>query len=453
MKMQNLFTKLKKLMLTALLVFSPSLFPSVGSAADVRPVLTGNYNAVVIEGDIVSGDFDAFINIVRENQGRISTVYIFSPGGDFREAMKIGRAMRDLGLISQAPRISETGKPVCDDYLGLDIKPRNNKNCICASAGFFIHIGGVFRSGSYLVVHRPSFASKEFGNLSEEAAKKAFNALQDSAKLYMKDMGVPTHIQEDVLGIPSDKGILLDEKTVFTYFTGYIPHLHEWLNKKCPPVSSSSSDGLDGYREKLLSIPDEIKRDPQKMAAKALDLANTLTAEEAKSLERMNLSERQHSACVIAAEKEKRIDSYRRFFGKSASDVEQDYAKWSQAPQYLGKHFYEVRLTEPFDQKEDFMGGLSLKKSRTAIAPSISLSDGGSKRQVVTSADLLSSANPSPEFITKVIYQLEKAWGEHMAGDGLKVWSWTLNNSIAELNILEAADGKYLHLSVEESPK
>ena len=40
------------------------------------------------------GDFETFIKIIRENQGQIGGVTLFSPGGNFYEAMKIGRALR-----------------------------------------------------------------------------------------------------------------------------------------------------------------------------------------------------------------------------------------------------------------------------------------------------------------------------------------------------------------------
>src|SRR5208282_1914877 len=70
------------------------------TAADIRPLIydTGEYREVVIEGTIEAGDFEKFIKIIRDNEGQISMVYIFSAGGDFYEAMKIGRAMRALEL-------------------------------------------------------------------------------------------------------------------------------------------------------------------------------------------------------------------------------------------------------------------------------------------------------------------------------------------------------------------
>ena len=90
--------------------------PLKALAADVRPHISkaGTYTAIVIEGEIAQGDFETFVKIVRENQGKVDGVYLFTAGGDFREAMKIGRAMRALELASQVPLRDSAGRPDCD---------------------------------------------------------------------------------------------------------------------------------------------------------------------------------------------------------------------------------------------------------------------------------------------------------------------------------------------------
>ena len=113
---------------------------------------------------------------------------------------------------------------------------------MAASAGFFIHIGSVHRGGTFLAVHRPSFEHSRFGELPEQAAQKAFDALQGEARLYMSDMGVAAHIQEDVLGTPSNKALILDDLTVKTYFWGHLPSRHEWLIAKCSNLPTPSTE-------------------------------------------------------------------------------------------------------------------------------------------------------------------------------------------------------------------
>ncbi|MCB1961095.1 MAG: hypothetical protein KDE68_11340 [Rhodocyclaceae bacterium] len=163
----------KRLLTTVLFLLFAMLHTAVASAADIRPFISGSgsYRAIVIEGNIEPGDFETFVRIAKENQGKVSDVYIFSPGGDFYEAMKIGRAMRALELSSQAPMRGPAGRPVCEDD-GFGPKPKDPNNCTCASAGFFIHIGAIHRGGTYLAVHRPYFAKGKFGDLSQVDAQK-----------------------------------------------------------------------------------------------------------------------------------------------------------------------------------------------------------------------------------------------------------------------------------------
>ncbi len=175
------------------------------SAADIRVEAgeAGSQPAVAIEGQITAGDFDTFIRLVKEHQGTLADVYLFSSGGDFTEAMKIGRAMRALELSSRVAARTATGRPSCSGSPGLE--PADEANCTCASACFFIHVAATHRSGDYLAVHRPYFPVGAFGRLSQGDAMKTFDALQRLAAEYMDDMGVPQHIQDDILGTPSDR--------------------------------------------------------------------------------------------------------------------------------------------------------------------------------------------------------------------------------------------------------
>ena len=68
------------------------------TAADIRVSAQGPLQGIVIEGPIEAGDSITFIKLVKDNQAELNNVYIYSPGGDFEEAMKIGRAMRSLEM-------------------------------------------------------------------------------------------------------------------------------------------------------------------------------------------------------------------------------------------------------------------------------------------------------------------------------------------------------------------
>jgi hypothetical protein len=203
------------------------------SAADVRVVVegAGPDRAVVIEGPIASGDFDTFIRLIREQQAAVADVYLFSSGGDFVEAMKIGRALRALELTSRVPTRTSADRPSCDRWPG--VAPDRPVNCTCASACFFIHVASAHRDGDYLAVHRPYFATAAFGQMSQKDAMHAFDALQRTAMQYMDEMGVPTRVQEEVLGTPSDRTLVLDAGTVKTHFSGDLPYRDEWIRNRC----------------------------------------------------------------------------------------------------------------------------------------------------------------------------------------------------------------------------
>jgi hypothetical protein len=214
-------------------VFLTTAAGSAG-AAQIRTVQrTGSAPVLVIEGAVAPGDLATFLRFVRDRQAAIADVYLFSPGGDFTEAMKIGRAMRALELSSHVPIRAASGAPSCE---GLGVRPERLANCTCVSACFFMHVGATHRGGSYLAVHRPYYPRGEFGRLPQRDAMKAFTTLMRTATEYMDEMDVPERVQEDVLGTPSDRTLVLDEATIRNHFQGDLPYRDEWIRDKCAGV-------------------------------------------------------------------------------------------------------------------------------------------------------------------------------------------------------------------------
>jgi hypothetical protein len=68
-------------------------------------------------------------------------------------------------------------------------------------------------------------------------------------------MGVPKHIQDEILGTPSEKAIKLDDNTVKFYFHGDIPYRHEWLQAKCGEVKDDEK-----IRDCYVSVNEERRR-------------------------------------------------------------------------------------------------------------------------------------------------------------------------------------------------
>jgi hypothetical protein len=426
-----------KLLTAVLFLASVILHTALATAADIRLFVagSGSYRAIVIEGKIEPGDFDTFVRILRENQGEISTVYVFSPGGDYYEAMRIGRAMRSLELASQVPMRNPSGRPVCDDT-ELGLRPSDPRNCTCASAGFFIHIGAIHRGGTYLAVHRPYFEKGKFGALSQADAQKAFNALQESARTYMEEMGVPKHVQEDVLGTPSERALVLDDKTVKTYFWLELPYRHEWKRNRCTKLSDSEAQRAENYSRRLLRA----------RSASDADLSKT----EWEDLSSLQKKQKEELDCAVEVERQSRITAYERYFGVKPNDYgEHNFAKWSGATKYLGRRFYELLGEERFDE-EKFAGSSFPKRAATANAPAISLSDSRANPKVVTGVSIVSTPSPSPEFTQRLVQSLESEWGKRSGGNGTTEWLWDKKSFSAKLTYEPvSAEGPFLWLVID----
>ena len=410
------------------------LYGALATAADIRVVNISSFPKVIIEGTIEPGDFASFIKIIKEHKGRIGGINIFSSGGDFYEAMKIGSAMRELELSSQAPMTSRTGQPICD-YFGSH-PPIDAKNCTCASAGFFIHIGATHRGGTYLAVHRPFFAKGKFGSLSQANAKNAFQALQSSAQTYMEEMGVPKHVQEDVLGTSSDKILVLDEKTVKTYFWGELPYLHEWKRNQCSILSAS-----------------EIKRSNNYLArtSEANSGARAgLSAIEKNDWSALIKKSQQELKCESTIGKQGRLNAYARYFGAKPTDYGgYSFSKWSDAASYLGKSYDELPNRQELISSS-FSGSTYLEIPATSSAPSVSLSDSADKPNVVSRVAISSNTDPSPEYIRRLVESLENAWGKRTSGNGKTEWQWNKNNFVAKVFYEPvSATGPFLGLIID----
>lgn len=409
-------------------------------AAEMRLLVRDDYRSLVIEGPIESGDYEHFLKVIKDNQGKLTDVYLFSPGGDFVEAMKIGRAMRALEIGSMVPRRNSAGQPVCDDEMGkiLSALPRNPANCTAASAAFFIHVGAVERGGLYLLVHRPSFAPEQFAKLTETQAQAAFDVLQHDARTYMTEMGVPPQVQEEVMGTPPDKGVLLDDKTVRNYFVGQIPYQQEWRHAKCAQLSPVESQRLDVLIAKMQSA------EPVKMLA-------ALTSEEWAEYNSMHKKRDLEWECQSALRVQSRMAAYEKFFGSAPSDVKNyNFRKWPDLSRYLGLTFEDVSNEERFTEGDSIRGYSLLWREGTATSPSVGLGDTPNRKRYVTTADAMQT-DPSDEFIDRVHSSLTAEWGVSSNSSKTNTWVWKTKNFIGTLTLEKRGSGRLVHLRVEAS--
>lgn len=406
-----------------------AILPPIASSAEFRQVTSGTDRQLVIEGGIEPGDSQKFLDAIKQNQGQISTVWIFSPGGDFQEAMKIGRAMRALELASMVPTRNKFGNPQCDSEVA---RPSDPAYCIAASAAFMIHIGGVSRGGSHIIVHRPYFERTNFRQLPEAQAQVEFAALQAEARSYMSEMGVPAQIQEQILATPSDGRFVLDEATVKTYFWGDLPARHEWLVAKCSRMSHSDRTKLDLLRNRL-----------------SHKFGNDFSSPEEADLKRLDQLDLQEESCRIPLTESSRIAAFEKYFQVKANvHAEQQFAAWISAAEDLGLEFSDIIEKNGFVEKS-FPAASHLERAATAHSPMVMEFDAPKAVGVVSKISVFSPPNPSKLYEDQLLDTLNKSWGPSKSSHGLPM-VWQREAFVATLSHQSSAEGESLVLQIEK---
>lgn len=407
-----------------------AIFPLIASSADIREVTSGTDRQLVLEGDIEEGDFGKFIDAIKKNQGQISTVWIFSPGGDFQEAMKIGRAMRALELASMVPTRNKFSKPQCDSVVA---HPSDPAYCIAASAAFLIHIGGVWRGGSYIIVHRPYFERKNFRQLSEAQAQVKFAALQAEAASYMSEMGVPAQLQEKVLATPSDGRFVLDEATIKTYFSGELPPRHEWLFAKCSRMSNSDRMKLELLRNRL-----------------SRRIGNDLSSQEEADLKWLDQLDLEEESCRIPLTEAGRIAAFEKYFQvKANANAGQQFSAWVAAANDLGADFSDVIEKNGFVEKP-FPEASHLVRAATTHSPMVMEFDATQAAGVVSKISVFSPPNPSKLYENQLLDALTGSWGTPRGSSGMPM-VWQRDTFVATLGRQRSAEGETLVLRIEKN--
>jgi hypothetical protein len=203
---------------------------------------------IVIEGPIERGDQMKFLAAVREASGFVDDVLLYTRGGDFHEAIQIGRTLRALGLSARAPLASE-----CEGR-GLTFLLQNGyltsrENCVCASAGFFILAGAVSRSGDNVYIHRPVLPQEVLLGLSGAEAAAVAGVLRNEVDGYLQEMGVPRSVVDRVWSIPGSEAVRLSEADRKEHFFLWVPALQDWYDARCPGDRSTVGCFQEAKRE------------------------------------------------------------------------------------------------------------------------------------------------------------------------------------------------------------
>lgn len=229
--------------------------------------------AIIIEGEIRTGAYEQFKQIIENETGLITRVYLNSPGGNAEEAMKIGRLIRALNLETHAPQLikpKNKDKAIC----GGEIK--NKVICTCESACFLIFVAGSYRIGNVLGTHRIYYDHAFLKMLTANEAKNKTQELKTQTISYLKEMGVTTEVIEKTIATSSHDMSFLDEAIIQKHLNGYISELDEWITAKCGPTPKKGlpARNYDIGEDKVV-IKREICRvkNHNEMVSEALNLA------------------------------------------------------------------------------------------------------------------------------------------------------------------------------------
>lgn len=404
-----------------------SLAPFQAIAADLRIFTESNYASITIEGEIEEGDYERFLELVEQAQGKVSGVVIYSPGGDLIEAMKIGRAMRKLELSSMVPIQDANSGPNCpDDFFQ---PPRDPTNCTAASAAFFIHVGGIFRGGTYLAVHRPIFDPKSFGSLTESEAEEQYGNLTRLSQAYLEEMGVPNAVIDEVMNTPSDKIRVLSEDVVRTHFWGYSPARGEWIRAKCNTFTSHEEAELSQLSKKLLSQGAEISD---------RDFSRHQVLDEKREGDKK---------CELKVAEDLRKAAFEDFFGSEPSEATlHEFNIWVESAKYLGQRFDAL---VGFGEEESALGTSYLRKAQTVTAPLLTVYDRPDDPHLVDSIAVLWTT-ADEEFADRLVNHIVDAWGQPFGSSIAEGLEWQTEDFIAVLLLHPvSANGPYLVLDIQ----
>jgi hypothetical protein len=162
---------------------------------------------------------------------------IASPVGDLAEAMKIGRLVRALKLITNVPT-----RMGLHSNLGIlnEHKLKNPQaNYMCASACFFIFVAGIKRTDNVwsgdpiLGIHKPYLSDSDLRKLSGDQAIASTDRLRTTVENYLKEMGVPGKYAGMMFAVPKDEVQWIGAVDFKKDLEGIIPELKDWVAARC----------------------------------------------------------------------------------------------------------------------------------------------------------------------------------------------------------------------------
>jgi hypothetical protein len=190
--------------------------------ADAVEIQRVNRFQLQLNGPIEAGDFkkiEAYL-VNPDSAGRdIEAVYLDSPGGNFAEAVRIGKLLRELLITTVIQTDDATAKVEC------------------SSACFLIFAGGIQRSvwwtGHNLPVvelRRPAERPADASGRQPEPALS--DDMEYEARAYLTDMGIADALIERMLKTSSGAGAVLQKSELRT-LNSMVPYYEGKLRLLC----------------------------------------------------------------------------------------------------------------------------------------------------------------------------------------------------------------------------
>jgi len=183
--------------------------------------IPGSSNGYMLEvsGEIEEGDYDRIVELINL-MGFPQLTRINSPGGDVREAMKLGEFYRNSLMTIMAGE-------------------QCNSSC-------FVWLVGATSStaNSGVGLHRPYFDRSWFSNLSPSEATTAYDQITEELTLYLNRMNVPIDIVNRMMSTPSNEVVFLTANE-YENKLGSPPVFTEWIIANCGALSSNEQNDYE----------------------------------------------------------------------------------------------------------------------------------------------------------------------------------------------------------------
>jgi hypothetical protein len=218
-----------------LLLILAGLLPVAGlEAAEIRPARSLSDDplpGITIEGVIAPGDYQKLADLAAGGEG-VQTVWLASPGGNLKEALRMGSLIRRLGLAVSVP--FSKAEPL------VSLKDPGNNTC--ASSCFLLYAAGVMRQGLVLGLHRPSLPAEEYFSLGLDGAVAAHRVIEEAVTGYLDAMGVPSKYASLMLYSNTRDTVWLSVEDIQNDLDGVIPGYAEAICPACPRPAPAAND-------------------------------------------------------------------------------------------------------------------------------------------------------------------------------------------------------------------